>query len=220
MNAHQPTFPSAQAHDAAQAASVSAPTPTPTPDSSASAHPAQTPVVGGIWARTPQGIIGKDGTIPWHVPEDLKFFASVTTGHPVIMGRRTWESFPDAFRPLPRRPNIVITSRPESIPADGTHVWTASSYSEALKLAQSLLGPQESNPQIWAIGGTGVWREAMDHPTLPLSLAYVTTVDLQVDGDTRAPDLSEAWNVKPVRDWESSVKGPQFRIDRYTRDVA
>ena len=65
--------------------------------------------LGLIWAQARGGVIGKDGGMPWHVPEDLAHFREVTTGAPVIMGRRTWESFPSRFRPLPGRRNIVVT---------------------------------------------------------------------------------------------------------------
>ena len=67
------------------------------------------PRLGLIWAEARGGVIGKDGGMPWHVPEDLAHFKERTTGHPVIMGRRTWESFPERFRPLPDRRNIVVT---------------------------------------------------------------------------------------------------------------
>ena len=133
------------------------------------------PTVGGIWAQSPEGVIGKDGTIPWHVPEDLRFFSITTTGNPVIMGRRTWESFPPKFRPLPARPNIVVTSHPETVASDQVNVWTAASYAEALDLAQSLLNQPDGD--IWAIGGTRIWADALAHPELPLRRAYVTTVD-------------------------------------------
>ena len=67
------------------------------------------PVIAMIWAQTPERVIGRDGTMPWHVPEDLAHFRAHTHGHPVIMGRRTWESFPARFRPLPGRTNIVVS---------------------------------------------------------------------------------------------------------------
>ena len=104
-------------------------------------------VVGGIWAQTPAGVIGVDGGLPWHLSEDLKFFARTTIGHPVVMGRRTWDSFPERFRPLPGRQNIVITSRPGSVPADGEQVWAASSYAQALDTALGLLAPEAETPR-------------------------------------------------------------------------
>jgi dihydrofolate reductase len=68
-----------------------------------------TPQLGAIWAQTCDGIIGRNGTMPWHIPEDLNHFKEITAGKPVIMGRRTWESLPDVYKPLPGRVNIVIT---------------------------------------------------------------------------------------------------------------
>ncbi len=80
-------------------------------------RPADRPVIGAIWAQTTNGVIGRDGGMPWSLPEDMAFFRRTTTGHPVIMGRRTWESLPERFRPLPGRTNIVVTSAPERVAA-------------------------------------------------------------------------------------------------------
>ena len=63
-----------------------------------------------IWAQARDGVIGEAGDMPWRLPEDMARFKAVTMGHPVVMGRRTWESFPERYRPLPGRDNIVITS--------------------------------------------------------------------------------------------------------------
>lgn len=183
--------------------------------SAAPRHPLARPTVGAIWAQTPDGVIGRDGGIPWHVPEDLRFFARVTTGHPVIMGRRTWESFPPRFRPLPRRPNIVVTSRPDTVAADGTSVWATASYPEALRLAESLLDAAAG--EIWAIGGTRVWAAALSEPHLPLTRALVTTVDLAVTGDTRAPALDGTWRRTRLADWALSSTGVRYRMDEYRR---
>ena len=71
-----------------------------------------------IWAQAHGRVLGNAGTMPWHVPEDLAYFSATTAGSAVIMGRRTWESFPAKFRPLPGRRNIVIT-RDGSYNADG-----------------------------------------------------------------------------------------------------
>ncbi|QMS55440.1 dihydrofolate reductase [Glutamicibacter protophormiae] len=214
------------------------------------------PVVGGIWAQTPGGVIGVDGGIPWHLSEDLKFFARTTIGHPVVMGRRTWESFPERFRPLPGRPNIVVTSHPESVPADGEHVWAVDSYDAALRLAVSLTedppagkdgasspghapdgsrgaesasgvvgsragdGADAPEParEIWVIGGPRVWREAAAHPALPLTRVLVTTVEMDVPGDTHAPALDAAWHRTQVEDWTVAGNGTRFRIDEYVRE--
>ena len=67
------------------------------------------PRIGLIWAQARGGVIGKDGAMPWHLPEDLAHFKRTTLGCPVIMGRKTWDSLPPKFRPLPGRRNIVVT---------------------------------------------------------------------------------------------------------------
>ena len=89
-----------------------------------------------VWAQARGGVIGAGGTMPWHLPEDLKHFARTTKGSPVVMGRRTWQSFPPAYRPLPGRTNIVIT-RDDAFAADGA--LRARDLPDALDLARGVL---------------------------------------------------------------------------------
>ena len=103
------------------------------------------PVIGMIWAQTEDGVIGRDGGIPWQVPEDMAHFKATTTGHPVIMGRRTWESFPPAFRPLPDRTNIVISSSGVDLPG----AVVVDSLDAAFEAAQGSPGAEE----IWVNQG-------------------------------------------------------------------
>ncbi len=85
-----------------------------------------------IWAQTRAGVIGRDGTIPWHIPpEDMAFFKEATMGLPVVMGRLTWDSLPAKFRPLPGRRNIVVTRNP-GWTGEGAEV--AGSVDDALRL--------------------------------------------------------------------------------------
>ncbi|KLU09519.1 dihydrofolate reductase [Kocuria sp. SM24M-10] len=171
--------------------------------------------VGAIWAQTAEGVIGRGGTMPWSLREDLAFFRRTTTGHPVIMGRRTWESFPERFRPLPGRTNIVITSAPERVVpggGDGT-VHTARSYPEAVALARSSPGAE----RIWVIGGGEVYRQALADPRDPVTEALVTVIDLAVEGDTHAPVLGDGWTTEPVVGPSVSRTGLGYRIDRRTR---
>lgn len=70
-------------------------------------------MIGLVWAQSANGVIGRDGTLPWHLPEDLKHFRALTTGATVLMGRRTWESLPPRFRPLPGRRNVVLSRTPQ-----------------------------------------------------------------------------------------------------------
>jgi dihydrofolate reductase len=69
-------------------------------------------VIGLVWAQSANGVIGRDGTLPWHLPEDMARFRALTTGATVLMGRRTWESLPPRFRPLPGRRNLVLSRTP------------------------------------------------------------------------------------------------------------
>jgi dihydrofolate reductase len=173
------------------------------------------PVVGAIWAQTADGVIGRGGTMPWSLPEDLALFRRTTTGHPVVMGRRTWESFPARFRPLPERTNIVITSDPERVlrGAGPGGVRTASSYAEAVALAAGSPGAE----RIWVIGGGTVYEQALSDPEHPVTEALVTVIDLDVDGDTHAPRLDGAWDTEPVVEPSVSRTGLHYRVDRRVR---
>lgn len=124
-----------------------------------------------IAARDRNGAIGKDNTIPWEAPEDLKFFMRETMGGAVIMGRHTWDSLP--FKPLKNRLNIVVSSQG----VDHEHVFAT--VEEAIAFAQA-----EGRARIYAMGGFGIYK-AM----LPLAdRLVITEVDTEVEGaDTRFP---------------------------------
>ncbi|MER2134139.1 MAG: dihydrofolate reductase [Arthrobacter sp.] len=172
------------------------------------------PLVGMIWAQTTDGVIGKDGGMPWHLPEDLAHFKASTLGHPVIMGRRTWESFPEAFRPLPGRKNIVISSREglaaELEPAGAVVV---SSLEAALEAAEG----SDGGDRIWIVGGSQVYADAE-----PLAdVAVVTVINTETEGDSYAPRLGPDWTfsgVSPAQDWYTSANGLQYRFALWTRN--
>lgn len=157
--------------------------------------------LGLIWAEARGGVIGKDGGMPWHVPEDLAHFRATTTGAPVVMGRRTWESFPERFRPLPGRRNIVVT-RDEAWTAEGAE--RASSLDDALALAGAVT-------EIWVIGGAALFAEAIDRA----DVLEVTELDLPVeDGDTFAPPRP-GWavaRIEPADGWSVSRTGIPYRF--------
>ncbi len=135
--------------------------------------------IGLIYARARNGAIGKNGVMPWHLPEDLAHFKRTTLNHPVIMGRRTWDSIPARFRPLPGRDNIVIT-RQEDWQENGAQ--RASSLREALQKC-------ESSAQTWVIGGAQIYAQAM-----PLADELVVTeIDADFDGDAFAPTIGPEW---------------------------
>ena len=136
--------------------------------------------LGLILARTRNGVIGRQGQMPWELPEDLAHFKRVTMGQPVIMGRKTWDSIPPRFRPLPGRDNWVIT-RQSGWESPGAKV----AHSLASALAQL---PSHSEP--WVIGGGEIYAQA-----LPLaSHAVITEIGIVVDdGDTFAPQFDSDW---------------------------
>ncbi|WP_442860464.1 dihydrofolate reductase [Arthrobacter sp. zg-Y820] len=171
------------------------------------------PLIGLIWAQTIDGVIGRDGGMPWHLPEDLAHFKATTAGHPVIMGRRTWESFPPAFRPLPGRTNIVVSSSDtlaaEIAPSGAVVV---PSLEQALDTARRSPGSGE----IWIIGGARLWESAV-----PLAdAAVVTVIDASIEGDTYAPGLGPDWTftaVSPARGWFAAANGTAYRIALWVR---
>lgn len=120
------------------------------------------------------GVIGRDNTVPWHVPEDLARFRALTTGHPVVMGRRTWESLPDRFRPLPGRRNLVVTRNP---------TWTADGAERAGSL-EDALDLLEAEPEAFVIGGADLYAAA-----LPVAdELQLTEVEVEVEGDAFFPE--------------------------------
>ncbi|WP_416375800.1 dihydrofolate reductase [Pseudoclavibacter terrae] len=172
--------------------------------------------VGLVWAEARGGVIGAEGGIPWHVPEDLAHFKAVTLKHPVIMGRKTWDSLPERFRPLPGRRNIVVT-RQADWAADGAE--RAGSFEEALSAAGANAGAgaaPATEPghaaEAWVIGGGELYREAL----ASADRLEVTEIDLQVDGDARAPDWSgDDWRVdarEPSDGWLESRTGIRYRF--------
>lgn len=160
-----------------------------------------------IWAQARNGVIGVDGALPWHLPEDSALFRRVTTGSTVVMGRRTWESLPDRFRPLPGRVNVVLTS---------DRSWAADGAVRASSVEQVLA----EHGEFWVIGGEAVYAAF-----LPLAdRLVVTEVDLAVDGDTWAPALDDRWRCTvrtPATGWtEPASGGPAFAVSEYERAAA
>lgn len=163
-----------------------------------------------IWAQARdeagRPVIGAHGDMPWHLPEDLRRFSALTRGGAVVMGRRTWESFPDRYRPLPGRVNVVVTSSPSLHGADAV----TSSLDDALATAVRL----SPNGEVWVIGGGRVYAAALD----AVDRLEVTEIDLVVDGDTFAPAIDPAvWELIEGTDWRESATGPRHRYLTYSR---
>jgi dihydrofolate reductase len=153
-----------------------------------------------VAAVAKNGIIGKCGKLPWHLPEDLQHFKKLTLGHPILMGRRTWESL---GKPLPGRENIVI-SRQAGFEAPGASV--ARSVEGAIALCVG-------EPVAFVIGGADLYAA-----TLPLADGLVLTeLDRDYDGDTRFPDWDrKAWRVSQ-KETHTSREGVRFDFVLYER---
>jgi dihydrofolate reductase len=156
--------------------------------------------LGLIWAEAHGGVIGADGGMPWHVPEDLAHFKQVTLGVPVVMGRRTWDSLPERFRPLPDRENIVITRQAD---------WVADGVRRAASVSDALAGLDD----VWVIGGAQIFSEVIDRA----DRLEVTELDLDVDeGDAFAPSRA-GWRLTDAGEWQLSRTGIRFRFLGYQR---
>lgn len=139
-------------------------------------------LVSIVVARARNGVIGRSGSLPWTLRDDLAFFKSLTSGAPIVMGRHTWESLPK--RPLPGRDNIVMT-RDWTYAAEGARVY--SSLTPALQAARAI-ARRKGVPQVFVIGGAYVYEAA-----LPMAdRIYLTEVDAAPDGDVMMPDFDES----------------------------
>ncbi|MGZ4509281.1 MAG: dihydrofolate reductase [Blastococcus sp.] len=155
-----------------------------------------------IWAQARGGVIGADGGLPWHLPEDMKLFRAMTTGSTVVMGRRTWESLPERFRPLPGRVNVVLTS---------DRGWSDDGARPAGSVEQVLA----EHGSFWVIGGGAVYAAFLPHA----DRLVVTDVDTDVAGDTWAPPL-DGWQREtrsPAEGWTASSSGLRFAVSHYLR---
>ncbi|ARU50711.1 hypothetical protein CBR64_03560 [Cellulosimicrobium cellulans] len=190
------------------------------------------PTLGLVWAQARDAagrpVIGAGGAMPWHLPEDLAHFRRVTSGHPVVMGRRTWDSLPPRFRPLPGRTNVVVTRQAGWSPGDpsprvgssggavpdggrpaaeaGAPVRVAGSVTEALAAARAAARDTGSG-EVWVMGGAQLYAA-----TVALAdRCVVTEIDAVVEGDTFAPEIPAGWAAH-AGDWETSSTGLRYRF--------
>ena len=136
-------------------------------------------IVSMIAAATENRVIGRENDLPWNLPDDMQHFVSKTKGHFVLMGRKNYESIPERFRPLPNRPNVIIT-RQRDYQAEGCHI--VHSLSEGLRMAE-----QEGESEAFIIGGGEIY-------TLGLPFAhrlYLTEIHTSLDGDAHFPDFTD-----------------------------
>ena len=143
-----------------------------------------------ILAVADNGVIGVDAGLPWHLPEDLKRFKALTTGRPVVMGRRTWDSLPR--KPLPGRDNLVVTREP-GFAAEGAVA--VPSLEDAFAQAR-ILAETEGHDEIFLIGGASLYLQALDQEGAHrVDRIEMTAVHLEPEGDVSMPPFDmEEWH--------------------------
>ncbi len=150
-----------------------------------------------IVAVANNNVIGLAGKMPWHLPAELAYFKRTTTGHPIIMGRKTFESI---GRPLPARRNIVVTHN---------HQWRHDGVEVVHSLADALaLVGAADNPAAFVIGGATLYGEALPHA----DQVYLTAIDADVAGDTFFPAL-------PADAWQETSRERRLKDDNNPYDV-
>jgi dihydrofolate reductase len=160
--------------------------------------------VGLVWAQASNGVIGADGAIPWRLPEDMAQFRARTLGATVVMGRRTWDSLPERFRPLPGRRNVVLSRRADFDPP-GAEV--------ARRLDDALSSP---GGDVWVIGGGDVYQRSL----ASADIVVVTELAESFAGDVRAPVLGAGWHQEssnPAAGWHTSTTGLHYRVLTWRR---
>ena len=156
-----------------------------------------------IVAAAENGVIGKEGAIPWRLPEDLRRFKALTMSHPIVMGRKTWDSFPK--KPLPGRTNIVITRQP-GWRAEGAV--TAASLDDALRIARAQSGT------VFVIGGGEIYRAALPQATR----VELTEIHQAFDGDAHFPALDRtAWR-ETAREDHATPEGLRYAFVTLLRE--
>ena len=181
-----------------------------------------------IAAVARNGVIGKDNQLLWHLPEDMRHFRETTRGKPVIMGRKTWESLPDAFRPLPGRNNIVVSRNPAYQPAramlastlndailkagDAEEVFVIGGATLASTLDDAILKAGNAE-EVFVIGGAELYRQA-----LPIAdRLYLTEIDQDFEGDASFPDIEKSNWEEASREIPHSASGIRYSFVLYRR---
>lgn len=157
-------------------------------------------MLGAIWAQSVDGIIGDGEDIPWDLPEDRKHFKDTTSGHPIIMGRRTWESLP--FKPLPNRKNIVLSSR------------EAGAWSRGASVVADI---PDLEGDAWIIGGAQIYAATLDE----VDVIERTLIDVHPDVPdakaVHAPRIDDTFALVSETEWLTSSTGLRYKFQRFER---
>lgn len=146
-------------------------------------------IISLIAAVTENHVIGKDNDLPWHLPDDMKFFMETTKGHHVIMGRKNYDSLPVKYRPLPNRHNIVVT-RQKNFTAPGCDI--VNSLEEAIAISR-----KADEQEVFIIGGAEIFNQSMNLA----DRLYITEIKTTLDGDTFFPVINK-------NEWKETMRKP------------
>lgn len=161
-----------------------------------------------IVAKGKNNVIGANNDLIWDLPRDMQFFKDTTTGHPIIMGRRNYDSIPPKWRPLPNRENCIVT-RKENFEAEKCHVFGS--------VEDALNHYKDSDQKVFIIGGGQIYKYALDHDLV--DEMFITHIDQDFEGDTFFPDFDESkWSTEIIMESEIDEKNPYpFIVKKYTR---
>jgi len=172
-------------------------------------------MINFIYARSLNGVIGHEGKMPWHIPEDLEVFKAKTKGSTVVMGRKTWDSLPEAYKPLPDRKNIVVSTNSGAL--------LSQDLQPHLVVAPDTIVELVKDKDVWIIGGAETFQLFMPY----VEEIHETVVQLNVEGDTalgfNPAELTEFYpTVGPeaTPGWVQSKGGTVFRINLFKRKPA
>ena len=162
-------------------------------------------MIGAIWAQSHDGVIGDGHTMPWHIPEDLAHFKEITSGHPVLMGRATWESLPPAVRPLPGRRNLVVSTR------------TPGPWSAGAEVLPDLRTLPECDT-LWVMGGGSIYEALLDRcERIEMTLVDATLASELGAAAVYAPALPADVELVSESDWHTSRTGTRYCFRSYRR---
>lgn len=153
-------------------------------------------IVSLIAAVARNGVIGKNNDLPWHLPDDMKFFMQTTKGHHVILGRKNYDSLPEKYKPLANRTNLVVTHQ-KDFNAPGCVV--VNSVEQALQYAQ-----QHQEEEAMVIGGSEIYKLSLPHA----HRLYITEIHAEVDGDVFFPEFDKT-------EWREVLRKPHKKDERH-----
>ncbi|MCE2994492.1 MAG: dihydrofolate reductase [Cyclobacteriaceae bacterium] len=153
-------------------------------------------IISLIAARTKNGVIGKNNDLPWHLPDDMKYFMQTTSTHYVVMGRKNYDSIPEKFRPLPNRTNIVVTRQ---VGFTAPKCIVVHSLADAIQLGES-----NTQHELFIIGGAEIYQLAMPFA----NRLYLTEIQTELEGDTFFPFFDP-------KDWKEVSRNHHPADDRH-----